>query len=167
AEPVPRAQAAAFLHGLQARHLADLPARRVGLFPSVDAASLAALAVPPQQPGTDHWSAFVLPGLAPMFADEAWLDMPPSPEAQADLLSRLEPIRPADFARALALLQAAPEAASAPIEPARPPSAASPPSASAARIGPTQFLLDVLNDPSAALALRIDAAKALLAHGVR
>lgn len=151
AEPVPTAQATAFLESLRERYLGDVAAKRVSVLP--------ASGVPSLQAQSGHWSAFVAPDLAPVFADEPWLDTPPSADGQADLLARLASIGPADFQATLARLRPA----------MRPPASPPPPVKADARPGlsgtppdPTRFLLDVMNDPGVALGLRIEAAKALL-----
>ncbi len=161
AQPVPAPQALVFLEGLRVRYLDDIKAQRVGLMPALDASSprqaLHANRVPALQANGSHWSAFVAPDLAPVFADEPWLDTPPSPEGQADLLSRLASIPLADFQRALERLR-----------PAVVPGAALPAPGPAGTVGvcldPKRFLLDVMNDGTVALALRIEAAKALLPY---
>ena len=160
-EPVPASQAMVFLESLRVRYLSDIKAQRVGLMPALDASSplqvLHARAVPALQANGSHWSAFVAPDLAPVFADEPWLDTPPSPEGQSELLSRLKSIPPADFQRALERLR-----------PAMVPGASLPASGPAERISagldPKRFLLDVMNDETVALGLRIEAAKALLPY---
>ncbi|TXT34691.1 MAG: hypothetical protein FD135_5235, partial [Comamonadaceae bacterium] len=104
--------------------------------------------VPARQEATGRWSAFVAPGLASMFADEPWLDMPPGLDAQAHLLSSLQSITPADFQRAQEQLRPA-----------------SPRTESVQAFNatdPKRFLLSVMNDPATELHLRIEAAKALL-----
>lgn len=175
-EPLPVSQARAFLQLLCQRYLGDIQPARLGLMPAVDAASpprvLHAAPVPALQPAHGRWSAFVAPDLAPMFADEPWLDMPPNLDGQAGLLSRLQSIQPADLARALQQLQPAPVPPPdlpAPMPGAGPAAAAEPPPARWARDGewldPRRFLLDVMNDGAVALALRIEAAQALLQHG--
>jgi hypothetical protein len=161
AESVPAAQAMVFLESLRVRYLGDIKTQRVGLMPAVDASSplqaAHAAMVPALQANGSHWSAFVAPDLAPVFADEPWLDIAPGTEGQADLLSRLESIQPADFQRALERLRPAPV-----------PSASLPPSGPAERVGacldPKRFLLDLMNDETVALGLRIEAAKALLPY---
>jgi hypothetical protein len=112
------------------------------------------------QPG--QWSAFVAPDLAPVFADTPWLDGPPNLEGQAALLRALAPITPAAWAQALALL--APADAAPPLAAAQPVPVPQP-APMAAVDDPRRFLRQVMNDPSAPLALRVDAAKALLQHG--
>jgi hypothetical protein len=150
AEPVPVAQAAAFVDALRSRYLGDVAARRVGLRPSGDRATPPPL--PPFQTLDGQWSAFVAPDLAPVFADEPWLDLLPTPEGQADLLCRLACIKAADFQAALDRLGAA--------TPAKPQEAPAP--AAAHHSDPRRFLLQVMNDETVELSLRIEAAKALL-----
>ncbi len=81
-----------------------------------------------------------------MFGDEPWVDLPPVPDGQADLLSRLTSINAADFRAAAERLGAAPQ----------------PPAPQPAEADPRGFLTRVMNDESVPLALRIEAAKALL-----
>ncbi len=177
-EPVPAPQAWAFLHALRERYLAGINTGRIGLMPTQDGRSLppqllhsAQLPARPTEGG--RWAAFVAPDLAPVFAQEPWLDLPPNPDGQSALLSGLETIKAAEFERAMALLGPASAPAPAPAPPA---SGAAPPAA--AEAGPTstrpppvgagqspkRFLLGVMNDDSVALDLRIEAAKALLPY---
>jgi len=183
ARPVPAAQGWAFLDALRQRYLGDVKPHRIGLMPQVDAAEPATSAttspatsaatvrharlVPALQPDTGRWSAFVAPDLAPVFAEEPWLDSPPNPDGQAHLLSQLACILPGDLTRAMTELQ--PPAVPTPL-PAAPP--APPPAPARADMaapgtgpGPRHFLRGVMNDASVDLALRIEAAKALLAYG--
>ena len=176
-EPVAAAEARAFLESLRVRYLGDIQPARVSLMPRADATSpphaLQAEPVPALQPATGFWSAFVAPDLASLFADEPWLDMPPNMDGQAGLLSGLQSMQPDDFERALERLR--PAAVPPPGPPALtahqaheavPATAADRPDARWARQGewldPRHFLLEVMNDGAVALALRIDAAKALL-----
>jgi hypothetical protein len=165
AEPVSAAHGAAFLSRLQARYLADVAPSRVRLMPSAAGPSHGAPLVPAQQAATGNWSAFVAPDLAPVFADTPWLDIPPGVEGQADLLARLQGIKPAVFDAAMLALQ---PAASTAASPAVQPSSAGPDlrqvGPDAADVDPRRFLQQVLNDETVPLALRIEAAKALL-HG--
>jgi len=169
-EPVSVAQAHAFLELLRLRFLSDIAPKRLRLMPVTDAAAphqaLHACLVPAEQEQTGNWSAFVAPDLAPVFADTPWLDIPPSNDGQADLLSRLQSIKPPAFEAAVAWLKpttqpagVAPETTSTDAShmPVRP--VASGGSAEAKR-----FLLQVMNDDTVALALRIEAAKALLPY---
>jgi hypothetical protein len=161
AEPCPAPQAMSFLESLRLRYLRDIAPERVGMMPTVDVSGPQPLRharrVPAQQGASDHWSSFVAPDLAPVFADTPWLDIPPSSEGQADLLSRLDSIGQADFQRALEML------APAAVQPEAQ-SASGPVGAARTCQDPRQFLLDVMNNESVALGLRIDAAKALLPY---
>jgi hypothetical protein len=191
AQPVSVAQARGFLESLCRRLLAGIAPRHVRLQPSLeadapDAAGSArhARLVPALQAESGHWSAFISPHLAAMFADEPWLDMPPSPDAQADLLLRLKSLSPADFQRAQQQLAPAEAAPAAPLPTAMPdrtttardrPDAEASAStegqnrlaASTDEIDPRRFLLAVMNDPAAELRRRIEAAKALLPYSTR
>ena len=161
AEPVPLAEAQAFLRGLRRRYLAQVPTERIRMRPT-DAATPDVTGMPPGERAPGCWSAFVAPDLAALFAEEPWLDLPPGQDAQAELLSRLQSTKPADLQRALARLaaQQLPERSSEADRPARPldPSSA----AAGPHPDPRSFLLAVMNDPAIDLRLRIEAAKALL-----
>jgi hypothetical protein len=149
AEPVSVPQALAFLEQLRLRYLPDIAAKRVRLMPGVDA-------LPPRQAPSGDWSAFVAADLAPIFADTPWLDIEPGSDGQADLLSRLQSIKPPAFDAALAMLR--------PAAPPQPVAAAPEARAAAAGSASRRFLLQVMNDETVALALRIEAAKALLPY---
>lgn len=205
-EPIPVAQAREFLESLRRRLLAGIAPRHVQLLPGLPSGTTDA-AEAPDIPGTSvpasharlipaqldesgRWSAFISPHLAALFADEPWLDMEPSPDAQADLLLGLKSMAPADFQRAR--LQLAPaEAVSIFAAPPAPAALAGqaaatgkqpdlenspdaqantatghqePRTALAAEQDPRRFLLAVMNDPSVEMGLRIEAAKALLPY---
>lgn len=153
-QPVDAERGAAFLAGLQQRYLADVEPHRLRCLPSGRDPSGHAPQVPAPLAQPDQWSAFVAPDLAPVFADTPWLDIPPNPEGQAELLAPLQSITPAALA---AVLQQLPGVA---------PAAAMPVAAAAAveERDPRRFLLRVMNDASVPLALRIEAAKALLSR---
>lgn len=168
AEPLDPDRAHAFLEALRLRYLAEVPRHRVTLMPTASPdPQVPAAPVPapiPAPVGTSgHWSAFVAPDLAPLFDDTPWLDIPPGDDAQAGLLARLESIRPAQWEAVLRQLQPAPtippetrrDAANQPKDAGKP--AACDPDA-------RRFLLAVMNDPAAPLALRIEAAKAVLPY---
>lgn len=148
-EPVSAPQALDFIKALRARYLGDIASHRLGLTTGVDA-------LPPQPTLTGQWSAFVAADLAPVFADEPWLDVPPSPEAQADVMCRLESIQSADFQVALERLGATTRKVSSG-------SVSTAFTAAGAAMDPETFLRQIMNDDSVALGLRIEAAKALLA----
>lgn len=155
-QPVAAARAAVFLNALCARYLPSVAPARLRTQPTAGT-PWQAPAVPALQADGENWSAFVAPDLAPIFADTPWLDLPPSPDGQADLLARLAPIPPAAFNAALQALAA--DAPRAPTPVTVPPAATA-----GADLDPRQFLQRVLNDEAAPLALRVDAAKALLQH---
>lgn len=154
AEPIALAQAQAFLEGLCARFLPDIAARRLRLLSEPGDRLVPAL----QEP-TGNWSAFVAPDLAPVFADTPWLDVPPSEEGQAALLRGLHTMKPPAFEAAMEKLGLG----AAPLTHKRA-AAATVAVTAAARDDPKRFLLQVMNDDAVPLALRIDAAKALLQH---
>jgi hypothetical protein len=160
-EPVPVPEAASFLDALRRRYLGDIVPVRVAMLPALDAASTQPLVhvrpVPALQADSAVWSAFVATDLAPMFADEPWLDMPPNPDGQAQLLAPLKSIPPAEFE--LALQQLRPTTGLA-----APGLVSNAPAQTAASLDPKRFLLDVMNNDSLDLALRIEAAKALLPY---
>lgn len=145
AEAVPLAQARGFLAALGRRYLPHVPRDGVAAHPS-DAART--LPLPPFERTPGAWSAFVAPDLAPLFADERLLDLAPGVDAQAELLAKLQSIARADWQRALDRLAQASAS----------PQAAAPEEAS----DPRRFLLEVMNDRTVDLHLRIEAAKALL-----
>ena len=160
-EARPVAEVLAFTQGVRARWLADLAPQRLTLWPD-RADSQPAPQIPAVWEPDGVWSAFVAADLAPVFADTPWLDIPPNLDGQADLLSKLSPITPAQWQHACALLMP-PETASptstAPTMPTRPTELAGP---QATFTDPRQFLLAVMNDRSVDLTLRIEAARALL-----
>ncbi|MFG6440121.1 hypothetical protein [Roseateles sp. LKC17W] len=150
-QPVASARAGVFLAGLQARYLADVAPARLRLLTDGPLPPM-----PAQDATSGNWSAFIAPDLAPVFADTPWLDIPPGADGQADLLGRLAGIPPAAFDAALQALQPATlPVATAPRAPAAP---------AGGDVDPRQFLQRVLNDESAPLALRVDAARTLLLH---
>ncbi len=138
-------QVLAFVAALRRRYLADVDGERLG-----SAVGSVAELPPRQIEPLEQWSAFVAPDLAPVFGAEPWLDIAPSAEGQADLLARLASIQAADLRLALQRLGAlaVPAPASVPVSTAEP--------------DPRAFLQRVMQDDSVALALRIEAAKALL-----
>jgi len=136
------------------------------------AASTEASAWPVPRPvGPDRWSAFVAPDLVPVFADTPWLDCAPGEDGQAVLLSRLQAISAADWQRLVA--QAKP--VTAPTNTPVTTTATSRQTDVESGLGrqapppvaddPRAFLRAVMNDTSVDMALRIEAARVLLAHG--
>lgn len=148
AEALPTAQALAFGEALRRRYLGEVAASRVAVRPAPEA-------LPPVEEAPGRWSAFVAPDLASLFTDETWLDLPPGPDAQADLLARIRSITPGELRRALQ--QLAPENSA---EPGAAPTASRP----ATPQDPRSFLLATMNDDTVDLHLRIEAAKALLPY---
>lgn len=171
AEAVSAATAHTVLEALRSRYLPDVALNRLILLPVVDAAAPGgfkhAPLVPALQAQTGYWSAFVSADLAPVFADTPWMDIQPGDEGQAGVLRRLASISATVFDAALEQLGVAtqPSAAPALVSPADvPPSAVASSADAIASLGPKQFLQQVMNDDSVALALRIEAAKALLPY---
>jgi hypothetical protein len=164
-DAVPAAQAMRFLDALCRRYLADIAAPRLSLLPTHEPSSACgfrhAAPVPAPLATAGPWSAFVAPDLAPMFSEESWLDVPPNPEGQADLLSRITSIPHAEFLRVLGELRPAAPASSNAMAAADANGAHAGPGTPT--MDPRRFLLEVMNDERVELALRIDAAKALLA----
>ncbi len=158
--PITVAEAQAVLLGLQTRYLAEVADTRLQRWPQwVGASAQHAPPVPAPCADDEHWSAFVAPDLAPVFADTPCLDLPPSPEGQADLLASLQCIAAVEWAQALKALspvKAAPHA---------PPAQAPTQQRSEPATNPAQaFLLKVMHDESVDLALRVQAAQALLPY---
>jgi len=177
ADPVSVSQAQAFLEGLCSKYLGDVAPARLGLMPSTNASAPTPLhlarMVPAQQPGTGFWSAFVAPDLAAILSDEPWLDLEPTPQAQAKSLARLVSMPLAVFHAVLAQVTTraavAQPAAVLPATAATALSSAAPVAAVGAAGAqtpdtsePRRFLLSVMNDATVPLALRIEAARALL-----
>lgn len=154
ASPLPMEQAQTVLEVLRARYLDALPRARLRLSPPADLST----EIPALQGDSGHWSAFVAPDLARIFSDEPWLDLPPSPDAQASLLARLQSI---PLAALHAVLQQHPPA-DTPPQPSEAGAPATAPTLEARQ--PLAFLHEVMNHPGIALHLRIEAAKALLPY---
>ena len=178
------AQGHAFLDALRARFLPDLPAARVRLLPDPAQPGRQPAMVPALQVNCTDWSAWVAPELAVMFTDTPWLDIEPVDDGQAALLRPLRSIKAAEFDAALARVreQASRTGAAASVPPGAPADAAAPAplaarapasvpaspvpvaatGASKPEDDPRHFLLRVMNDERIDMALRIEAAKALL-----
>lgn len=149
--PVAAQEAHDFLAGLRERFLPEVPASRIRLWPDAATPSRPLASVPALQASTGNWSAFVSPDLIGVFSDTPWLDIEPNDEGQAALLRPLQSIKPVAFASACAHLRPSARAPEAPS-----------PVGSTPEDDPRRFLLRVMNDDSIAMALRIEAAKALL-----
>jgi hypothetical protein len=171
AQPVAAADGAAWLAKLCQTYWADLPMARVQVWPQPDTQNPCGWRHAPHWPGQavgeERWSAFIAPDLAPVFEAEPWLDVAPGADGQADLLARLHTVP----AQGVVAPSAAPAGYTAPAGPEDSPArgagalAATTP-AVPTLVGPyrdaAQFLWAVVNDSAVPLALRIDAAKALL-----
>ncbi|MDR7377116.1 hypothetical protein J2X19_001774 [Rhodoferax ferrireducens] len=174
-EPVPAVDARRFLESLRLRYLGHIAPGRIGILPAADAAALGhirqARVVPGLMDETGRWSAYVAPDLAAVFSDEPWLDICPSPDAQADVLSRLVSIKAADFQMRLAQLDSAAKTATSHMTSAtidggerRGEQGATAAAPSGDSPDPKRFLLDVMGDTRVELQLRIQAAQALLPY---
>lgn len=174
-EPVPAVDAQRFLESLRQRYMGHLAPGRIDMLPTVDISVPGhvrhANAVPTLRNETGRWSAYVAPDLAAVFSDEPWLDICPSPDAQADVLSRLVSIKAADFRMLLDQFCTADKTAAAhpaPPTTVRGSSPSTPQSTGVATIenclDPKHFLLDVMKDKTVELHLRIEAAQALLPY---
>ncbi|HIV72616.1 MAG TPA: hypothetical protein H9903_16900 [Candidatus Aquabacterium excrementipullorum] len=163
--PLDLPQAHAFLSALQAAYWADIPVARIRIWPAPasDVNEVHATPVPTLLDDTGQWSAFVARDLAPVFTDGPWLDIPPNPDGQADLLTPLRCITPDDLQAAMTMLSPATDRpnpdALAGIQPGH---AVTPLTHAPGPQDPRRFLQDVMNNPTVDLALRIEAAKALL-----
>ncbi|NDY90254.1 hypothetical protein [Ideonella livida] len=183
AQAVSTPAAHALLQALGPHFLPEVPAHRLRLWPD-PAAPERTLPRLPEQVRPEQWSAFVSPDLAPVFADTPWLDIAPGEDGQAERLRPLQPVSPAEWQQALAVLglqadgtrQAPPAASPAPSAgPAGPAQAtAGPPAAPEAASDslclpdlpqtddPRAFLQAVMRHPQAPVAQRVAAARALL-----
>jgi len=159
AAPIDPGRGSAFLEGLRRLYLGQATSAEVRLL--VDTAALPE--TPPKQTGPDRWSAFVAADLAAVFDETPWLDLPPSIEGQAALLRELASIPGAAFDVALSRLGAK----NAPLQaheatPSAPAFAAPVRDLRDVEAEASSFLRRVMNDDTAPLNLRIEAAKALL-----
>lgn len=192
AQAIPAAQGHIFLEALRRRYLPEVPASRVEAYPRASGGNTVAWVHAPVVPllvHPDQWSAFVAPGLAPVFAETPWLDFPPNEDGQADLLRGLTSVSAATWldaqARlkldasgktALPVLPALQAAGGSPVLPVGQAPLTSPgtlstlgtpagtPAGTNLMQDPRSFLLQVMNDERVALPLRIEAAKALLPY---
>ncbi|OYV00365.1 MAG: hypothetical protein CFE45_09430, partial [Burkholderiales bacterium PBB5] len=162
AEPVPAAQAHGFLHGLRQQHLGDVPDSRVQIHPAAGQAdsTWATEALPGRQVRPGQWSAFVAPDLAPVFAAQAGAGL-----AQAQGAAPVPTPTQARHTGASGAYAATGDIATAPNDDGTGSDPGAGDAAAPARADARRFLLAVMNDTAVDLALRIEAAKALLAHG--
>ena len=188
AEPVPAQAAHAMADALAARWLprgaATAVAARRAVWPCPTPASEGSWEHAPPVPArqgaeASRWSAFVTPDLVGVFGDDPALDIDPGDEAQADVLARCACVTAAAWARAcdalgLSAAGSTPSshAASTPGVDSLPPPAEAAPDPAARSVhasdldgphdDPAAFLRAVMNDRAVPLALRIEAARALL-----
>ena len=177
AEARPAAELAAAGRQLRERFLADLPEHACPIWPNAGVpAAWPGACLPGHGDDEERWSAFVAPDLAPLFAETPWLDVPPSAEGQAALLAGLSPVSREAWQ---ALVAPQPPAPGAPARQAAGAGVAreastqgtpqeepqDPPRTVPGGEGPRRFLERVMDDPAVPLALRIEAAKALLQAG--
>jgi hypothetical protein len=161
AQPVSPDQALQCLQALRARYFGTVADARIRWWAGTEVATGAPV---PALQASGHWSAFVAPDLAAIFSDEPWLDLSPSPEAQAHVLSGIACIKAADFLAAWEQLHPAVPPKPAVVEGASATTPAAPLTSPQAHGPAQQFLLSVMNDAHAPLPLRIEAAKALLPY---
>lgn len=173
---VPSAQAQAFLAGLCSRYLSELPDSLVALHPGSGSPAVGGSIpiVPSLNPANGRWSAYIDPSWGAMFIDEPGLELAPTMDGQTDLLARVRSIVAEDFQRVFALLAPVDvvpvvvQDTSSQVADQLPPFLGTAPLERLA-LGdgyhhPRQFLLAVMNDPSASANHRIEAAKALLPY---
>lgn len=173
---IPAPIATAFLEALRRKYLAEMPLSSVAFHPDTEGPNRLPLA-PALDETTGKWSAFIDPSMGGMFVDEPGLEMAPNLGRQADMLDRLESIKQADLERATGVLLASDNADSSGsaehVESGRndddKQSTKRRPASkllggSKYYADPRDFLLAVMNDPSASAKQRIKAAKALLPY---
>ena len=171
--PVVAADAQQWLRALCGRYLRDVAPHRLRLYPALPARNAGEVVrhagpVPAVQADGERWSAFVAPDLVPLFTDTPWLDIEPSEEGQAALLARVGVMKAGWFD---AVLAGAGEGSDADAARALPAARSGDGAAVAeereeacagVRGEAVAFLRRVMNDEGAALAVRVEAAKALL-----
>ena len=170
--PVPAADARRWLEALCRRYLPGLPPHRLRLFPRTEPTADAghpathAAPVPARQADGATWSAFVAPDLVPLFEETPWLDSEPSEEGQAALLERVGVMKVGWFEAVVTM--EAPRAAQASaagdgaVVSVATGGLAEVAGLTGARREAVAFLRRVVQDEAAPLALRVEAAKALL-----
>lgn len=172
--PVPVADARRWLEALCRRYLPEVKAHRLRLFPRGDAAAagggvevLHAAPVPAAQPDGERWSAFVAQDLVPLFTDTPWLDSEPGEDGQGALLERIGVMKPGWFEAGLGADTAGGDAGEGAASPTPQPALtveerAAPTAGAGWRHEAALFLQRVMNDETAPLAVRVEAARVLL-----
>jgi hypothetical protein len=161
--PIAVTSASRFLEALRARYLPSVGPQRLRLFPALDASTpegpvCHAPVVPARQPDGTTWSAFVAPDLVAVFEDTPWLDSAPGEDGQAALLERLHVMGPGW----LEILEGAAAAGAGTAVAVARPIDGGMATAQDGRQSARDFLLRVMNDETATLSVRVDAARALL-----
>ncbi len=169
ADGISVAQAQVFFESLKRRYFADIPVQHLRFYPSIDKPAVSF--VPAISDLSGKWSAFIDPTMGAMFLDESGLEMAPNMDRQADMLSGLKCIAADDFGRALGILHLPSANAADVLECVAANDSESAAGSNNPRLDlggnyadPKSFLLAVMNDPSASVGHRIDAAKALLPY---
>jgi hypothetical protein len=171
--PVPVADARRWLEALCRRYLPGVKAHRLRLFPRGDAAVadgavvVHAEPVPTVQPDGEKWSAFVAPDLVALFTETPWLDSEPGEEGQAALLERVGVMKAGWFEAGVGTDEAGGDGSEGvSLPPSSPVPLVDERAVAAAGVGLRReaalFLLRVMNDETAPLAVRVEAARALL-----
>lgn len=162
AAPTSSSTRARFLQRLRQRYLSSLAPAHVRVF--ADAAETPTR--PPVEISAQRWAAFITSDLVSIFFETPWLDIPPTDEGQAAILRALSPMQPVAYEVALNKLVANDDdARHEATDTTRTESKTAKDAAQSTgtwRSEPARFLANVMNDESAPLALRIEAAKALL-----
>jgi hypothetical protein len=172
-ESVPAADAQRWLQALCRRWLPGLAPQRLRLWPRIAVAAggsgavLHAAPVPAVQPDGERWSAFVASDLVPLFTDTPWLDSEPGDDGQGALLERIGVMKPGWFEAGMVRHTAGGEASDGADLPPSPhgPSMderAATTAGSGCRREAALFLQRVMNDETAPLAVRVEAARVLL-----
>ena len=179
AEPLPIEQVRLFFNALRCVCLQDVAPGYLRFWPEAETLIPVEPSLVNLPPALDEnsgkWSAFIDPCMGSMFVEEPGLEMAPTMDQQANLLSGFKSIKANDFRRALSALQAQVEAALTLSDQAatrlqeRAQSPNTYASSSLSNISgyfsdPKSFLLAVMNDSSAPTDHRIEAAKALLPY---
>ena len=174
-EPLIAERAGVFLNALRRHYLPELRTAHLSIWPDVEASPApSVLDVPPaRHASSGKWSAFIDPGLGSMFSEEPGLGMSPTPDRQADLLAGLKSIEAGDFERALAVLNNQGDAvvSTSELTIVRADESVVPAEfrQTTLKLGgpfadPKSFLLALMNDSSASVDHRIEAARALLPY---
>ena len=174
-DPVPGVDAKRFLEYLRLRYWSNIAPERIDMWPPTEASVSDQVQrvemVPVLSKDSGRWSAFIASDLASVFADEPWLEICPSPDAQADVLSRLVSIKSQDFQRVIGRISTAAKTALSHVAfplSKRDGTTTDLDYTSAILPGnspdPKRFLLEVMGNSTVELHLRIKAAQALLPY---